>query len=65
VAYGSSGLIGDREAVKLTPRLVGSEVKEAKFIGGACARWHCFLVDDQGDVWGCGANVVGQLGLVG
>jgi hypothetical protein len=63
-AYGRLGLVHPLEAVKLSPYLVGSEIREAKFIGGACAKAHCFLVDDQGDVWGCGNNVAGQLGLV-
>jgi alpha-tubulin suppressor-like RCC1 family protein len=60
----SYGLISALEAIKLYPYLVGSEVREAKFIGGACAVAHCFLVDDQGEVWGCGSNVAGMLGLV-
>ena len=64
LSYGISGLIDAKEAVKLSPALVGSETREAKFIGGSCARHHCFLVDDQGDVWGCGNNMSGQLGLV-
>jgi alpha-tubulin suppressor-like RCC1 family protein len=63
-SYGAGGLIHDRDAVKLSPALLGSSVKGAKFVTGACARAHCFLVDDQGEVWGCGSNVVGQLGLV-
>ena len=64
MSYGISGLIDAKEAVKLSPASVGSETREAKFIGGSCARHHCFLVDDQGDVWGCGNNMSGQLGLV-
>lgn len=57
-------MISAVEAVKLSPYQVGSEVREAKFIDGACAVAHCFLVDDQGEVWGCGSNAGGMLGLV-
>lgn len=64
-AYGKAGLIHDRDAIKLSAEHVGSSAKGAKFVAGACARSHCLLVDDQGEVWGCGNNVVGQLGLVG
>jgi hypothetical protein len=63
-AYGKGGLIHDRDAVKIIPSHVGASVEGAKFVTGACARSHCLLVDDQGEVWGCGNNIVGQLGLV-
>ena len=77
VAFGAAYLIGafpasgygkapisEMDPVKLTPSLVGSASQEARFVTGACARSHCILVDDQGEVWGCGNNVVGQIGPV-
>lgn len=57
-------MIHPLEAVKLSPRLVGSDIPEAKFVTGVCASAHCMLVDDQGEVWGCGNNTAGQLGMV-
>nr|XP_019010360.1 uncharacterized protein I206_04829 [Kwoniella pini CBS 10737]OCF49141.1 hypothetical protein I206_04829 [Kwoniella pini CBS 10737] len=57
-----NGIISQHAPVKISPSSVGLP-KGAKFVSGAAARGHLLLVDDQGDVWGCGNNVVGQIGL--
>ncbi|WWC64548.1 uncharacterized protein I303_107158 [Kwoniella dejecticola CBS 10117] len=56
------GIISQDEPVKISPSLIGAP-EGAKFVTGAAARGHFFLVDDHGGVWGCGNNVVGQIGL--
>lgn len=63
VGYGNKGMIPDQNPVKISPALVGSGSSDARFVTGACARSHCLLVDDNGEVWGCGVNVTGQLGM--
>lgn len=61
--YGK-GPISEMDPLKIIPAMVGVTPPDAKFVAGACARSHCVLIDDQGDVWGCGVNVVGQIGYV-
>lgn len=63
-AYGHEGMISHLEPVKLIPGALSLDSSNAKFVNGACARSHCLLVSDDGEVWGCGVNVTGQLGMV-
>ncbi|KAK6909384.1 hypothetical protein I203_103401 [Kwoniella mangroviensis CBS 8507] len=62
LATSPDGIISEHAPVKISPSAVGLP-KGAKFVLGAAARGHVLLVDDQGGVWGCGNNVVGQIGL--
>jgi alpha-tubulin suppressor-like RCC1 family protein len=58
-----AGVISEQKPKRITPKSLGMD-KETKFIGGAAARAHAFLVDSLGGVWGCGNNATAQLGLV-
>ncbi|WRT70196.1 uncharacterized protein IL334_007190 [Kwoniella shivajii] len=62
LASAPDGIISEHAPVKISPSSVGL-TKGAKFVHGAAGRGHVLLVDSQGDVWGCGNNVVGQIGL--
>ena len=58
MAKSADGVISEHEPVKIV------HAAKRKWVGGAAGRSHMLLCDDQGGVWGCGNNVVGQLGLV-
>ncbi|WWC91731.1 uncharacterized protein L201_006678 [Kwoniella dendrophila CBS 6074] len=62
LAESKDGIISEHAPIKISPSAVGLP-EGAKFISGAAARGHILLVDDHGGVWGCGNNVVGQIGL--
>ena len=57
------GTISEYAPVKIRPRDVGLP-SGARWEGGYAARSHMFLIDSLGQVWGCGNNTMGQLGLV-
>nr|XP_019044112.1 hypothetical protein I302_07392 [Kwoniella bestiolae CBS 10118]OCF23042.1 hypothetical protein I302_07392 [Kwoniella bestiolae CBS 10118] len=62
LATSPDGIISEHAPVKISPSAVGLP-EGAKFVSGTAARGHLLLLDDQGGVWGCGNNVVGQIGL--
>lgn len=45
---------------KLTPQMVGA-AKGVAFVHAAVGRSHTLLVGSNGDVWGAGANAMGQV----
>ncbi|WVQ84629.1 hypothetical protein IAT38_006784 [Cryptococcus sp. DSM 104549] len=57
-----NGIIPENVPVKISPTSVGLP-KGTKWVSGAAGRGHLLLVDSEGGVWGCGNNVVGQVGL--
>ncbi|WVN90839.1 uncharacterized protein L203_106082 [Cryptococcus depauperatus CBS 7841] len=57
-----NGVISENNPLKISPSSVGLP-KGSKWIRGAAGRGHFLLLDSEGGVWGCGNNVVGQLGL--
>ena len=57
------GIISEHAPLKITPASVGLP-RGAKFVDGAAGKTHLLLVDSTGGVWGCGNNVLGQVGLV-
>lgn len=59
----SNGVISESTPLKISPSSVGSP-KGTKWVNGAAGRSHFLLVDSKGDVWGCGNNVFGQIGVV-
>lgn len=59
----SNGVISEDIPLKISPLSVGSP-EGTKWVNGAAGRSHFLLVDSRGDVWGCGNNIVGQIGLV-
>ncbi|OWZ68244.1 hypothetical protein AYX14_01286 [Cryptococcus neoformans] len=58
----SNGVISESTPLKISPSSVGSP-KGTKWVNGAAGRSHFLLVDSKGDVWGCGNNVFGQIGV--
>ena len=65
VAYAANtnGVIPDNAPLKFVPASFGLPYG-ARFVGGSAGRLHCFLLDSEGGVWGCGQNVFGQVGVV-
>lgn len=59
----SNGIISENIPLKISPLSVGSP-GGTKWVNGAAGRSHFLLVDSRGDVWGCGNNIVGQIGVV-
>jgi len=57
------GIISEHAPLKITPASVGLP-RDVKFIDGAAGKTHLLLVDSAGGVWGCGNNILGQVGLV-
>ena len=57
------GIISEHAPLRITPTSLGLS-RGTKFVGGAAGRSHMLLVDNEGGVWGCGNNVLGQIGLV-
>lgn len=60
---GSKGIVPLDKPIHVSPRAVGLPAG-SKWVGGAVGRYHFFLLDDKGTVWGAGQNILGQLGLV-
>ncbi|KIR62535.1 hypothetical protein I314_03480 [Cryptococcus bacillisporus CA1873] len=58
----SNGVISENIPLKISPLSVGSP-EGTKWVNGAAGRSHFLLVDSRGDVWGCGNNIVGQIGV--
>ncbi|WVR07652.1 hypothetical protein IAU60_004694 [Kwoniella sp. DSM 27419] len=56
------GIVSENAPSKISPTSLGL-AEGVKFVGGAAGRAHAFLIDSEGGVWGCGNNVVGQVGL--
>ena len=65
VAYAANtnGIISEIAPLKFVPASFGLPYG-AKFVGGAAGRLQCFLLDSEGEVWGCGQNSFGQVGVV-
>ncbi|KAK8853246.1 hypothetical protein IAR55_003948 [Kwoniella newhampshirensis] len=62
LATEAGGIISEHHPKKISPTSVGLKTG-VKWVGGAAGRSHLFLLDSDGGVWGCGNNVVGQIGL--
>nr|XP_031861731.1 uncharacterized protein CI109_002963 [Kwoniella shandongensis]KAA5528803.1 hypothetical protein CI109_002963 [Kwoniella shandongensis] len=62
LATEDGGVISEHYPNKISPSSVGLR-QGVKWVGGAAGRSHLFLLDSEGGVWGCGNNVVGQIGL--
>ncbi|RXK40549.1 hypothetical protein M231_02201 [Tremella mesenterica] len=57
-----NGLVSEQEPLKVSPTNVGLP-RGSRWIAGSAARSHMFLIDSWGQVWGCGNNTMGQVGL--
>jgi alpha-tubulin suppressor-like RCC1 family protein len=64
LAANTGGVIKEHAPLKVTPASLRLP-RGSKFIGGAVGKTHMLLVDNHGGVWGCGNNILGQIGLVG
>ncbi|ODN94743.1 hypothetical protein L198_04887 [Cryptococcus wingfieldii CBS 7118] len=62
LAKDPSGVVSENEPIKISPSSVGLPT-DAKWVGGAAGRSHLLLVDSEGGAWGCGNNVLGQVGV--
>jgi alpha-tubulin suppressor-like RCC1 family protein len=57
-----TSIISEHTPLRVSPTSLGLPLG-TKWVHAAAARGHILLVDSLGGVWGCGNNVMGQLGL--